>query len=204
MKSGRPAPRMGQYVQALRAIWPCEKAAPLDFKGEHFTFTLMTSAFSPPPTGLPMVPVTIAAVGPAMLRLASRHCDGSRLHAFYTRAYAEQAVVPEIEKGLFQSRRKRENFEISGGGFIVTGPDEASLEPSRERIRQLLDLFAAIGTFEELPGKVAARFGGISDSIGLEFLPQSNAAAVRALVEELRAIPSRFTAFSDKWANAPT
>jgi alkanesulfonate monooxygenase SsuD/methylene tetrahydromethanopterin reductase-like flavin-dependent oxidoreductase (luciferase family) len=57
-----------------------------------------------------MVPITIAAVGPAMLRLAGRHCDGVRLHAFCTRAYAEQVVVPEIEKGLSQSGRKREKF----------------------------------------------------------------------------------------------
>jgi probable F420-dependent oxidoreductase len=246
-----PAPRMGEYVQALRAIWRCwEKAGPLNFKGEHYNFTLMTPAFSPPPTGLPMVPVTIAAVGPAMLRLAGRHCDGVRLHAFCTRAYAEQVVVPEIEKGLSQSGRKRENFEISGGGFIVTGPDEASLAQSRERVRQqigfygstpayqpvlelhglgdlakklnklvrngdweklaaqitddVLDLFAAVATFEELPEKVAARFGDISDTIGLEFSPQSNAGAVRALLEKLRAIPSRFAAFSDKWANVPT
>ena len=60
------------------------------------------------------------------------------------------------------------------------------------------------GTFGELPEKVAARFGGISDTVGVEFSPQSEAAAVSALVEKLRAIPSRFTAFSDKWANAPT
>jgi hypothetical protein len=59
----------------------------------------------------------------------------------------------------------------------------------------VLDLFVAVGTFEELPEKVAARFGGISDAIGLEFSPQSNAAAVTALVEKLRAIPSQFTAF---------
>ena len=68
----------------------------------------------------------------------------------------------------------------------------------------VLDLFAAVGTFGELPEKVAARFGGISDTVGVEFSPQSKAAAVSALVEKLRAIPSRFTAFSDKWANAPT
>src|SRR4249920_2623861 len=72
-----------------------------------------SGAFSPPPTGLPTVPITIAAVGPAMLRLAGRHCDGVRLHAFCTRAYAEQVVVPEIEKGLSQSGRKRQNFEVT-------------------------------------------------------------------------------------------
>ena len=191
-----------------------------------------------------MVPVTIAAVGPAMLRLAGRHCDGVRLHAFCTRAYAEQVVVPEIEKGLSLSGRKRENFEISGGGFIVTGSDEEALTKGRELVRyrigfygstptyhpvlelhglgdlakklnklvrdgdweklaaqipdDVLDLFAAVGTFDQLPEKVAARFGGIADTIGLEFSPQSNAAAVSALVEKLRTIPCRFTAFSDR------
>ena len=93
----------------------------------------MIPAFSPPPTGLPTVPITIAAVGPAMLRLAGRHCDGVRLHAFCTRAYAERVVMPEIEKGLSQSGRKRENFEVTGGGFIVTGPDEATQAKGRER-----------------------------------------------------------------------
>jgi probable F420-dependent oxidoreductase len=244
-----PAPRMGEYVQALRAIWRCwEKAEPLNFKGEHYNFTLMTPAFAPPPTGLPMVPVTIAAVGPAMLRLAGRHCDGVRLHAFCTRAYAEQVVIPEIEKGLSQSGRKRENFEISGGGFIVTARDEAALARGRELVRDrigfygstptyhpvlelhglgdlakklnslvrngdwdklaaqipddVLDLFAAVGTFDELPEKIAARFGGIADTIGVEFPVHSNAEAVSALIKKLRGIPSRFTAFSDRWAIA--
>jgi hypothetical protein len=67
----------------------------------------------------------------------------------------------------------------------------------------VLDLFAAVGTFDELAEKVPARFGGISDTIGLEVSPQSNAAAVSALVEKLQAIPSRFTGFLDNWAIAP-
>ena len=83
-----------------------------------------------------------------MLRLAGRHCDGVRLHAFCTRAYAEQVVVPEIEKGLSQSGRKRENFEISGGGFIVTGPDEASLARSRERVRQQIGFYGSTPAYQ--------------------------------------------------------
>ena len=53
----------------------------------------------------------------------------------------------------------------------------------------VLDLFAAVGTFDELPEKVAARFGGISDTISVGFSLQSNAAAVSALVQKLQAIP---------------
>ena len=108
--------------------WRCwEKTAPLNFKGEHYNFTLMTPAFSPPPTGLPMVPVTIAAVGPAMLRLAGRHCDGVRLHAFCTRAYAEQVVVPEIEKGLSNLVVSARTSKYPEAGSSSPEQDEASL-----------------------------------------------------------------------------
>jgi len=55
-----------------------------------------------------------------------------------------------------------------------------------------------------LPEKVAARFGGISDTINVAFSLETNLAAVSALVQKLQAIPSRFTAFSDRWAIATT
>jgi hypothetical protein len=64
------------------------------------------------------------------------------------------------------------------------------------------DLFAAVGTFDELPEKVTARFGGISDTISVGFSLQSNAAAVSALVQKLQGIPSRFAGFSHDWAIA--
>jgi hypothetical protein len=67
----------------------------------------------------------------------------------------------------------------------------------------VLDLFAAVGTFDELPKKVAARFSGISDTINVGFSLQSNAEAVSALVQKLQAIPSRFTGYFHDWAIAP-
>ena len=37
-----PVPRLREYVNALRAIWSCwETGEKLDFRGEHYTFTLM-------------------------------------------------------------------------------------------------------------------------------------------------------------------
>src|ERR1700744_2900867 len=66
-----PAPRLREYVQALRAIWTTwEKGEKLDFRGKHYTFTLMPPYFMPPSTGQKMVPITLAAVGEHSLRLA--------------------------------------------------------------------------------------------------------------------------------------
>ena len=51
--------------------------------------------------------------------------------------------MPEIEKGLSQSGRKRENFEVAGGGFIVTRPDEAALANGRERVRRDIGFYGS-------------------------------------------------------------
>ena len=66
-----PAPRLREYVKALRAIWRCwQLKEKLDFQGEHYTFTLMIPNFAPEPVDVPSVPVTLAAIGPHSLRLA--------------------------------------------------------------------------------------------------------------------------------------
>ncbi len=119
-----PAPRLREYVQALRAIWRSwQTGERLRFEGKHYTFTLMPPYFVPPTRNLPMVAVTLAAVGPHSLRLAGEVGDGVRLHGFCTRLYLEQEVMPRLSEGFARSGRERDSFEIAGGGFIATGRD---------------------------------------------------------------------------------
>ncbi len=131
-----PVPRLREYVEALRAIWRCwETGEKLDYRGRHYTFTLMTPNFTPRSAAQPMVPVTLAAVGPAMLRLAGEVADGVRLHGFCTRRYLDEVALPAIRDGLVRSGRPRERFEVSGGGFIATGPDEQAVAEMVEWVR---------------------------------------------------------------------
>jgi probable F420-dependent oxidoreductase len=139
-----PAPRLREYVEALRAIWRTwQTGSPLDYRGRHYTFTLMTPNFTPRSTGQPMVPVTVAAVGPHMLRLAGEVCDGVRLHAFCTRAYLDEVVMPALREGLARSGRPREHFEISGGGFVASGPDEAAVAQVMEWVRSRVAFYGS-------------------------------------------------------------
>ncbi|MBK8133806.1 MAG: TIGR03617 family F420-dependent LLM class oxidoreductase [Gammaproteobacteria bacterium] len=139
-----PAPRMREYVQALRAIWACWKGeGALAFRGEHYRFTLMTPNFIPEDFPGPLPAVTIAAVGPAMLRVAGEVCDGVRLHPFCTRAYLEQVVLPELATGWARGGRRREHFEISGGGFIATGPDDEAVARMVEWVRYRVAFYAS-------------------------------------------------------------
>ena len=82
-----------------------------------------------------MVPVTLAAVGPHSLRLAGEIGDGVRLHGFCTRRYLAEEIVPKIEQGMLRTGRSRQHFEITGGGFIATGPDEAAVAKMFEVVR---------------------------------------------------------------------
>lgn len=242
-----PAARMGEYVQALRAIWRCwEFGERLDFRGSHYRFNLMIPEFSPGANHLPMIPITLAAVGPLMLKTAGRLCDGVRLHSFSTRAFIETVVQESLENGRQAGGRARENFEISGGGFVATGPDRAAVREAAERMRkrvalyastpayrpvldvhglgdlgqqltrlsregafdrmaalvsdEVLALFAAIGTYEELPEAVERRFGGVVDMVTLDFPEDADRHAIRDVVEAIRRIPSRFTGFRTGWS----
>jgi probable F420-dependent oxidoreductase len=148
VKWSPPAPRLREYIEGLRAIWRCwEQGERLNYAGRHYQFTLMTPNFIPERNGLPPIPVTIAAVGPVMLKLAGQVCDGIRLHPFCTRQYIEQRVMPRIEEGLAESGLPREQFEISGGGYIVTGPDQESIDRLFEWVRYRVAFYGSTRSY---------------------------------------------------------
>ena len=125
-----PAPRMREYVQVLRAIWRCWKTGEKpSFEGQHYRFTLMTPNFAPEPIDAPPPAVMIAAVGPAMLKVAAEECDGVKLHGFCTRKYLTDEIMPRIEGGLNESRPQASairNFRAA----VFSRPDRMT-RPSR-------------------------------------------------------------------------
>ena len=139
-----PAPRLREYIAALRAIWHCwESGEKLLYEGEHYSFTLMTPAFVPEPMSAPPPAITIGAVGPAMLRVAADMCDGVRLHPFCTRRYQENVVMPLMQAGLKKRARQRESFEITGGGFIATGATDEAVAEKVAWVRQRVAFYGS-------------------------------------------------------------
>ncbi|MGZ0188037.1 MAG: TIGR03617 family F420-dependent LLM class oxidoreductase [Alphaproteobacteria bacterium] len=143
-----PVSRLREYVEAVRAIWRCwENGEKLNFEGKHYQFSLMTPEFSPPKANLPLPPISIAAVGPDMLRMAGRIADGVRLHGFCTRKYIENVCMPRIEEGMARSGRSRAACEISGGGFIATGKDEEAVQEKLDWVRYRIGFYGSTRTY---------------------------------------------------------
>ena len=139
-----PVPRLREYVNSLRAIWTTwQTGCPLKFAGTHYQFSLMPPNFVPEKSNHRLTPVTLAAVGPKMLSLAGEVADGVQLHPFCTSAYIEKCVLPQLEKGFKKSGMKRENFEISGGGFIVTGANDQEVNEMAEWVRYRIGFYAS-------------------------------------------------------------
>src|SRR5258708_35508634 len=88
-----PGPRLREYIQALHAIWNTfQTNAPLRFKGEFYTFTLMTPFFTPGPIKSPSIPIYIAGVNTHLCRLAGELCPGVHARPLST-PHAMLAVI---------------------------------------------------------------------------------------------------------------
>jgi probable F420-dependent oxidoreductase len=85
MPWSHPAPRMREFIMALRAIWSAwNDGTKLNFRGDFYSHTLMTPFFAPPPAPSGPPKVFLAAVGEAMTSVAGEAADGLLVHAFST------------------------------------------------------------------------------------------------------------------------
>jgi probable F420-dependent oxidoreductase len=144
MPWSKPAARMREFILAMRAIWDCwYQGAPLDFRGEFYTHTLMTPMFTPTNTQHGAPRVMLAAVGPLMTEVAGEVADGLIAHAFTTERYMKEVTIPAMERGLERAGRSRADFEIACPTFVVTGVDEAARAGSEEAIRRQIAFYGS-------------------------------------------------------------
>jgi len=72
MPWSHPAPRMREFILAMRAIWDCwNTGSKLDFRGDFYTHTLMTPFFNPGPNPYGPPAVLLAGVGEVMTAVAA-------------------------------------------------------------------------------------------------------------------------------------
>ena len=151
MPWSHPAPRMREYISALRAIWACwNEGAKLDFRGDFYTHTLMAPFFSPPPIPQGAPKVYLAAVGEAMTRVAGEVADGLMTHAFTTERYLREVTVPALERGLEKTGRKREDFAISHLLLTATGRTQEEMDVAVKGTRDQIAFYASTPAYRSV------------------------------------------------------
>ena len=94
-----PVSRIREFVLALRAIWQSwHDGTPLSFSGDHYRHTLMTPFFTPAADGWQPPSVYLAALGPAMTRVAGEVADGVLVHSIATDKFIRDVTLPSLRR----------------------------------------------------------------------------------------------------------
>jgi probable F420-dependent oxidoreductase len=151
MQWSKPADRMREMVNAIRAIWDSwENDTRLAFEGEFYRHTLMTPFFSPGPNPNGQPKIVVAAVGEAMCEVSGEVCDGIFLHGFTTERYIREVTLPAVQRGLDKAGRSMDSFEVFGLPLTATGPDDESLEKAVKGCRNQIAFYASTPTYHSV------------------------------------------------------
>jgi probable F420-dependent oxidoreductase len=234
-----PGPHLRDYINCMRAIWDSwQLGTKPDYEGEYYQYKLTSPFFNPGPIEHPDIKVIVSAVNPFNARLAGEVCDGIAIHGFSTFTYIRDVLIPAVHEGARRAHKDPRDLKISGGGFVVTGRNEAEVAAAREYTRrqisfygstrsysrvmrthgwdddaahlhrlsidgkwdemvgvvtdEMMEEFCVIGTWEELPAKVRAKYAGINTQISFAADPRNpdEEAQIRELIAELKLIPA--------------
>jgi alkanesulfonate monooxygenase SsuD/methylene tetrahydromethanopterin reductase-like flavin-dependent oxidoreductase (luciferase family) len=190
----RPVREMREYVAIVRAILRGEDPP----AGEKWRTGFRLLGLDP----RPQLPIYIAALSPAMLRLAGEVADGVLLW-LCTPPYIEEVVIPELRAGRERAGRTLEGFDVVPAvPAALTDDREAAYAAMR---RELIPYFglpfyramiersgfgADIAAYDAAAGDLAGMQGAISDGFLGQLTAVGDEQAVRAGVERYRAAGS--------------
>ncbi|HEX6395455.1 MAG TPA: LLM class F420-dependent oxidoreductase [Acidimicrobiales bacterium] len=144
MPWSHPAPRMKEFISAMRAIWDSwQNGTKLDFRGDFYNHTLMTPFFNPGPSEYGTPRVFLAAVGEGMTRVAGEVADGMLVHGFTTERYLRERTLPAVLEGLARSGRTRAEFQLSYPAFVVSGETDADMEAAAGGTRKQIAFYGS-------------------------------------------------------------
>ena len=207
----RPAARMRELVQAIRAIWACwNEGEALSFRGEFYTHTLMPPLLRPAPSRRGTPPIWLAGVGPRMTEVAGEVADGFLVHPFHTPAFLRETTQPALRRGFARSGRTGAGFTTAMQLLVVSGRDAEEWARARAAVRAQIGFYGSTPAYAgvlascgreplhaELRGCVRrGDWGGLADRVDDDLL---ESVAVCAPLDELPArIRARAHGFADR------
>jgi probable F420-dependent oxidoreductase len=135
-----PAPRMRDYVGALRAIFECwQEGGELDYHSPSYAIDRMQPFFHPGPIDHPEIPIALGAVGPRMTRVAGEVADAVIAHPTNSSsAYLGEVMRPKLAEGAQHAGRDPSRIRLIANPMTATGPDAEAVAAERRAAHQVL------------------------------------------------------------------
>ena len=107
----------------------------------------MTPFFDPGPSDFPMPEVYTASVIAYNCQLSGEVSDGLMLHSLTSPEYVRKVVRPSLEKGAQKAGRDGRTLKVTGGGFIITGPNKSSIVAMQAEVRRRIAFYASTRSY---------------------------------------------------------
>ncbi|WP_122816871.1 LLM class flavin-dependent oxidoreductase [Nocardioides pantholopis] len=144
---GKPVGHLRETVRNVRHFWEtCTTGEQIDLEGEYEPMRIRGYE-RPFPVRRTRIPIYLAAMGPAMTRLAGRIADGWISHELCSPSYLEQRVLPEIDAGLAAVEgRSRSDIELVVSACCSVDPDATV---AKRRVAGLVGFYASVRTYAD-------------------------------------------------------
>ena len=200
----RPATRLRETVEAVRAVWRSGQAGAVRYDGE--LVQLDVRPYGRAGQLRDDIPVYVAAVNEGMTRTAGAVADGVVAHPMATPRYIDEVMRPAIAQGADQAGRERPAVAVADW-VIVAVSDDA--EQARQDVKRQIAFHATVRTYDrilELHGfdGIAARIRELWKSFDLAAMTalvtdeMLDEMAVAGTAEECRAALERRAASADR------
>jgi probable F420-dependent oxidoreductase len=144
---GKPVGHLRETVRNVRHFWEtCTTGAPIDLDGEYEPMRIRGYE-RPFPVRRTDIPIYLAAMGPAMTRLAGRIADGWISHELCSPAYLVERILPEIDAGVAAVEgRSRTDIELVVSACCSVDPDPVA---AKRRVAGLVGFYASVRTYAD-------------------------------------------------------
>src|SRR5437764_4768500 len=106
-----PAPKMGEYVEAVRAVLGAFAGGSPGHEGRFYRITMPPFPDAGPAPG--PIPIYLAAVNERMAETAGRVAEGISGHPMNSTGYLSKVVVPAIERGAKAAGRDPNEISVT-------------------------------------------------------------------------------------------
>lgn len=145
---GKPVAHLRETIRNVRAFWAgCTTGEPIDLDGEHEPMRIRGYR-RPFPVRRTDIPIYLAAMGPAMTRLAGEVADGWISHELTSPDHLRATILPELAAG-----RERAGAAATADLDVVASTCcsvDADPAVARRRSAGMVGFYASVRTYADL------------------------------------------------------
>ena len=141
----KPATRLRETIEALRAVWDAGDAGAVEYDGE--LVKLNVRPYGRAGQVRPRIPVYVAAVNEGMTRMAGAVADGVVAHPMATARYIDEVMRPAIADGAVTKGRSPSDVAVADWVLLAIADDR---DQAREDAKRQIAFHATVRTYDRI------------------------------------------------------